>query len=394
MYHYPFFLYMNMFLIAFGALIAGALISLAVSYFLPKEKIRTANQMLEKEEQEAKLRIKDLEKEYVEKNAELEQQYTQLSNQLVQDLEKQNRDLTDAANQKLAEINTYRTNWEKEKNEKLLDWTRREAELNLEVQKLEERRSNIIQTLEKEAQESGKIFREQQIQIAEEQIEKAKTEMQQQFNSEAEQAKNNYLYLLEESSEEYLKELEEINIKLEEAKNSLSEARIKANAIIEVNKRAEMEKEQKDFYRLQLTEIDIEEIKRIRSIEPYLRKTEPLNKVIWKSYYEKPYTDLIGRVVGQNRKSGIYKITNINNGKVYVGQAVDIAERWRQHIKRGIGADPPTQNKLYPAMLAEGVENFTFEIIEECPAAKLTEREKYYTDIFAAQSYGYVVRKG
>ena len=385
---------MNMLLIAFGALIAGALISLVVSYFLPKEKIRTANQMLEKEEQEAKLRIKDLEKEYIEKNAELEQQYTQLSNQLVQDLEKQNQDLTDAANQKLAEIDTYRTNWEKEKNEKLLDWTRHEAELNLEVQKLEERRSNIIQTLEKEAQESGKIFREQQIQIAEEQIEKAKTEMQQQFNSAAEQAKNSYLSLLEESSEEYLKELEEINVKLEEAKNSLSEARIKANAIIEVNKRAEMEKEQKDFYRLQLTEIDIEEIKRIRSIEPYLRKIEPLNKVIWKSYYEKPYTDLIGRVVGQNRKSGIYKITNINNGKVYVGQAVDIAERWRQHIKRGIGADPPTQNKLYPAMLAEGVENFTFEIIEECPAAKLTEREKYYTDIFAAQSYGYVVRKG
>ena len=394
MIHYPFFLYMNMLLIAFGALIAGALISLVVSYFLPKEKIRAANQMLEKEEQDAKLRIKDLEKEYVEKNAELEQQYTQLSNQLVQDLEKQNKDLTDAANQKLAEINTYRTNWEKEKNEKLLDWTRREAELNLEVQKLEERRSNIIQTLEKEAQESGKIFREQQIQIAEEQIEKAKTEMQQQFNSAAEQAKNDYLSLLEESSEEYLKELEEINVKLEEAKNSLNETRTKANAIIEVNKRAEMEKEQKDFYRLQLTEIDIEEIKKIRSIEPYLRKTEPLNKVIWKSYYEKPYTDLIGRVVGQNRKSGIYKITNINNGKVYVGQAVDIAERWRQHIKRGIGADPPTQNKLYPAMLAEGVENFTFEIIEECPAAKLTEREKYYTDIFAAQSYGYVVRKG
>jgi len=26
----------------------------------------------------------------------------------------------------------------------------------------------------------------------------------------------------------------------------------------------------------------------------------------------------------------------------YIGQAVDIAERWKQHIKRGIGADPPT----------------------------------------------------
>jgi hypothetical protein len=35
-------------------------------------------------------------------------------------------------------------------------------------------------------------------------------------------------------------------------------------------------------------------------------------------------------------------------------------------------------------MLEDGVENFTFEIVEECSALKLTEREKYYTDIFAA----------
>jgi len=43
-----------------------------------------------------------------------------------------------------------------------------------------------------------------------------------------------------------------------------------------------------------------------------------------------------------------------------------VADRWRQHIKRGIGAEPPTRNKLYPAMLAFGVENFTFELLEEC----------------------------
>jgi len=104
----------------------------------------------------------------------------------------------------------------------------------------------------------------------------------------------------------------------------------------------EMERQQKDFYRLQLSDLDLEEIKKIRSIEPYLRKKEPLNKVIWKVYYEKPYTDLIGRVIGQSKKTGIYKITNLENGKCYIGQAVDLAERWKQHIKRGIGADPPT----------------------------------------------------
>jgi len=104
----------------------------------------------------------------------------------------------------------------------------------------------------------------------------------------------------------------------------------------------EMERQQKDFYRLQLSNLDLEEIKKIRSIEPYLRKKEPLNKVIWKVYYEKPYTDLIGRVIGQGTHIGIYKITNLENNMIYIGQSTNIAERWKQHIKRGIGADPPT----------------------------------------------------
>ena len=45
-------------------------------------------------------------------------------------------------------------------------------------------------------------------------------------------------------------------------------------------------------------------------------------------------------------------------------------------------------------MLSIGVENFMFEIIEECSSDKLTEREKYWTDFYKAQEFGYVVRKG
>ena len=119
----------------------------------------------------------------------------------------------------------------------------------------------------------------------------------------------------------------------------------------------------------------MEEIKKLKSIIPYLRDSEPLNKVIWKVYYEKPYTDLVGRVVGSKVKTGIYKITNQENQMCYVGQAVNIADRWKQHIKRGLGAETPTKNKLYPAMAEFGVENFTFEIIEECDKAKLNDRE-------------------
>jgi len=123
-----------------------------------------------------------------------------------------------------------------------------------------------------------------------------------------------------------------------------------------------------------------------------LRNAEPINKVIWKVYYEKPYTDLIGRVIGSGVHTGIYKITNMENNMCYVGQAANLSERWRQHIKRGVGAEAPTRNKLYPAMEEFGVENFTFEVIEECDRAKLDAQEDYWQEYFKAKEFGYSIK--
>ena len=61
----------------------------------------------------------------------------------------------------------------------------------------------------------------------------------------------------------------------------------------------------------------------LRNVAPYLRDKEPLNKVIWKCYYEKPTTDLIGRVIGPGVHTGIYKITNLVNGKSYIGETLN-----------------------------------------------------------------------
>ena len=76
----------------------------------------------------------------------------------------------------------------------------------------------------------------------------------------------------------------------------------------------------------------------------------------------------------------------------YVGQAANVAERWKQHIKRGIGAETPTRNKLYPIMRSVGVENFTFELIEECDRVQLDAREDYWQDYFKAIEYGYSIK--
>ena len=80
------------------------------------------------------------------------------------------------------------------------------------------------------------------------------------------------------------------------------------------------------------------------------------------------------------------------SGKCYVGQAANIADRWKQHIKRGVGAEAPTRNKLYPAMLAVGPESFTFEIIEECDRSLLDAREDYWQDYFHAKDFGYSIK--
>ena len=189
-------------------------------------------------------------------------------------------------------------------------------------------------------------------------------------------------------SEDLIKKQEAI----QQAESVLSEMQAKVAAAVQASKRAEAMLTEKNFYRIQLSEIDIDEIEKLRSVEPYLRDKEPLNKIIWKVYYEKPTNDLIGRVIGSGTHTGIYKITNIDSQKCYVGQAANLADRWKQHIKRGVGADAPTRNKLYPAMRELGPENFTFEVIEECERSLLDSREDYWQDYFKAKEFGYSIK--
>lgn len=370
--------------------IAAAIITFVLSYILPKEKIRAVNQSLIEEEQQQQLKIKDLEKEYLEKEKQLDQEY----HQKLDILEAQNNELYIQQQNTIAQIQTDKDIWEKEKAQELLNFTKQQKELEIQVRGLEERRENIIQTLENEAKQSGEIFKTQQIQIAEEQIEKAKKELLLEYEKAKEDAKQTYLETLSDMVTNVMSEYGIKSKELEEVLVKLEEAHAKADAAVKVNKRAEMEKQQKDFYRIQLSPEDLEEIKRLREVEPYLRQKEPLNKVIYKCYYEKPLTSMIGRVLGNRKIMGIYKITNLDNGMCYVGQSVDVADRWRQHVKRGVGAEPVTQNKLYPAMKSIGVENFMFELIEECKGNELTSREKYWTDFYQAQTYGYTVKKG
>lgn len=83
---------------------------------------------------------------------------------------------------------------------------------------------------------------------------------------------------------------------------------------------------------------------------------------------------------------GIYKITNLVNNKCYIGQSQNIQSRWSHH--RSFKEDSKNY-PLYSAFKKYGMDNFKFEILEECLVDKLDEREIYWIDYYDSYNTGY-----
>lgn len=88
--------------------------------------------------------------------------------------------------------------------------------------------------------------------------------------------------------------------------------------------------------------------------------------------------------------TGIYKITNAINGKSYIGQSTNIHRRWQAEIASSSNVNSHSYD--YPLMRAlrkYGIENFRFEIIEECNSKELNQKEIYWIDRFDTFFHGY-----
>ena len=91
---------------------------------------------------------------------------------------------------------------------------------------------------------------------------------------------------------------------------------------------------------------------------------------------------------------GIYKITNLINGKIYIGQSIQIFSRWKQHFKSYEDCDKTTY--LYNALVKYGIENFSFSIEELCEPELLNEKEKFYIEKYKSFNhlFGYNLTDG
>ena len=92
---------------------------------------------------------------------------------------------------------------------------------------------------------------------------------------------------------------------------------------------------------------------------------------------------------------GIYKITNLINEKVYIGQSVDINYRFNNHKSESFNPKSNAYNTaIHRAIRKYGVENFSFEVIEECTKELLSEREIYWIAYYNSYGNGYNLTSG
>lgn len=82
----------------------------------------------------------------------------------------------------------------------------------------------------------------------------------------------------------------------------------------------------------------------------------------------------------------IYKITNLINGKFYIGKSSNPKKRFREHKNDCFSKNPKRRNdapKLYASIRKYGLEHFNLEIIDELEIEKdAYDKETYYIELY------------
>ena len=151
----------------------------------------------------------------------------------------------------------------------------------------------------------------------------------------------------------------------------------------------EKDRMEKLFYTIQVPDeykMDISYL--LNTVSDKIQHPDIINKLVWAEYV-KPYIDDTFRRVGIEAKPGIYKLTNIDTGKAYIGKSTDIKKRISDHFKASIGLKSIADQAIHHAILETGFWNWSIEYVIYCDKDQLNEMEKYYIDFFKTQQWGF-----
>lgn len=295
------------------------------------------------------------------------------------------------------------------------NYIKKENELNEKIKRKEEEVNNSLELTTKileQEEEKRNLIISQESEIINKELEnyriKKNNEIETEFiflnqnlQKEYDTAKENFQKYLEETKIVLEKYNEQINKDKENKANELNilikelEDYQKRRDVVNENIRREKEiREKENFYKINISNNDIEDIQLLKTVEPNLKNKEALNKLIYEVFIKKPTTEMIKRVLDGGSPSGIYKITFIPTGEAYIGKSSNINKRWIEHIKSAYGLGTIAHSSFHTRMAKEGVWNFTFELLEKIEKERLGEREKYWIEFYQTKEFGLNERAG
>lgn len=261
-------------------------------------------------------------------------------------------------------------------------------------------REKLIKSVKEEKEKTDKIHEEEKIRLL---------KLTREFQASTSAAQEQYLDNLEKYYQKQEKDFDDKIIALETNyqeqvnkiedelvlhREELEKIRKTKAATISAQLKEQEIKNKLAFYCLRPKESDIQDVRTLERVKPQLKNPRILSMLIWSTFFQKDMTTLCNNILGTNTVCGIYKITNQVNDKCYIGQSVDVARRWKDHAKCGLGIDTPVGNKLYKEMQEIGIWNFSWELLEACPQKDLNEKEKFYIELYQSKNYGYNTLKG
>lgn len=160
-------------------------------------------------------------------------------------------------------------------------------------------------------------------------------------------------------------------------------------ALLEPLRQYEREQQERLFYTIQVPDEYKEDIDfLITTVSQKVQHPDIINKLIW-SEYVKPYLDQTFKRIQIEEKPGIYKLTNLDSGKCYIGKSTNVKKRITDHFKSSIGISTIANQAVHHEIWKTGFWNWTIEIIIYCDKEQLSDLEKYYISFFKSNEFGY-----
>ena len=306
---------------------------------------------------------------------------------------------------------------------------KRELQLQNKVESLKEineeldKQTKIKETLDKELTSARKEKEEAEIALQcarrqkKEEAKYKKAELEQELTSYS-----NYLWEKEkqkrkERADKYVEELQQLtdiydsiaeqhkseaDFAAEEAmeiiwalRDEINDYRAQCDAINEQRRQEELLENEKESHIIHLSSSEKEDIDRLLELSRTFNQKTVIYKLIWTAFLQKPFNDMINALFGSNvPRSVIYCIENQNSHKKYIGKtSAEVSKRWAEHIKTSLNIGTVSKQKIHEALYGNW-NDFTFTVLEQVDKDKLSEREKFYIDLYQSNVYGYNLKKG